>query len=409
MSGARAPLADRWSPVSPVYGTTERDDVELARRWREQPERWRERTTVAAFEEAFAAWNRSHRAVAFESGRVALSAAFEALKLEPGAEVVVPGYTCVVVPNAIRFAGLIPVFADIELETYGLDAQALERAITPRTRAVVLQHLYGLVSRDYERALSHARRLGLVVIEDCAQAMGAQWKGANVGTRGDIGIYSTERSKVISSAQGGIAVTNQPDLASQLAHLAERAGPPDAAHVRRLLDVVPLLYRQGHSRGIVRGNPWARQHRAGRIYPTTTAAEARGERPGDYGRAMSAPAAALALNQLGKIERFTHRRRAAATVWDEWCHRTGHALPLIVQDSAPVFLRYPVLVDPERKRRRDWAVRELGVDLGVWFTGKLHPVDPELPSVRNADRAVARCVNFPTLLPEDERWLAEAS
>ncbi|HUG39956.1 MAG TPA: DegT/DnrJ/EryC1/StrS family aminotransferase [Longimicrobiales bacterium] len=400
MSAFATPVSLRPAPVHPAYMTTEADDVELARRWREDRKRWSERETVSDFEQAFGSWNGSRHVAAFDSGRMALRAALEALELEPGAEVIVPGYTCVVVPNAVRAARLTPVFADIELDSYGLDPAAVERVLSSATRAIVVQHLYGLVSLHFESLLALARRNDLRVIEDCAQAMGAIWRGDRVGTVGDIGIYSTERSKVISTGEGGLAVTEDARLGARLARAAEDAAAPSEDRVRRILDVVPLLHRQGHARGPLRGSPLARARRAARIYPTTTVEEEQGDGPEFPPSRMSAPAAALGMNQLRKIESFNTRRRAAAERWDDWCVLTGHRRPVVAPGSTPIFLRYPVLVDPERKRWRDWAVRELGVELGVWFTGKLHPRDPDIPDLPHADTAVARCVNLPTLLPD---------
>src|SRR3989304_4500748 len=128
--------------------------------------------------------NVSRHAFAFLGGRVALSACIHALGLAPGDEVILPGYTCVVVPNAFHYAGVRTVYADIELETYGLDAARAEEKITPNTRAILLHHMYGLVCRDYEDILALARRRGIRVIEDCAQSTGAGFGCAKGGDRG---------------------------------------------------------------------------------------------------------------------------------------------------------------------------------------------------------------------------------
>ena len=153
--------------------TLDLDDVGIAKKWLNSREQWDDRNIIQQYESEFAAWNGSRFAFAFMGGRVGLSACIHALDLKPGDEVIVPGYTCVVVPNAFQYAGVKPVYADIELETYGLDAERVEERISTKTRAILIHHLYGLVCRDIEPLLDIAKRKGLRVIEDCAHSTGA--------------------------------------------------------------------------------------------------------------------------------------------------------------------------------------------------------------------------------------------
>jgi dTDP-4-amino-4,6-dideoxygalactose transaminase len=131
---------------------------------------------------------------------------------------------------------------------------------------------------------------------------------------------------------------------------------------------------------------------------TTTAAEIRGERPEDYGARLPAALAALGLNQLRKVDYYNQCRRVNASRWDAWCDEHGLARALVLPGSTPVFLRYPVLATPELKRDRSWARHKLGVELGVWFVSNLHPSPRAVEGCPNANRAVAGCINFPTLL-----------
>jgi len=131
----------------PEFGsqTIEKDDIALVNASLSRPEAWIDSSIEESLQGEFSRWNGSAAAFAFMGGRVALSACIEALGLEKGDEVVVPGYTCVVVPNAITQAGLEVRYCDIELESFGPDFDSLRAAVTPRTRAVLVQHLYGLV------------------------------------------------------------------------------------------------------------------------------------------------------------------------------------------------------------------------------------------------------------------------
>jgi dTDP-4-amino-4,6-dideoxygalactose transaminase len=378
--------------------TFEEDDVEAVRRLMRDRATWFDADLVRAYEEAFARWNGSRYAFAFMGGRVALSAAIHALELQPGNEVVIPGYTCVVVPNAFAFAGVKVVCADIELETYGLDVVAVDRAITPRTRAVMLHHLYGLVCRDYEPILELASRRGLAVIEDCAHATGAEHHAIKVGNRGHIGFYSSEQSKIFTTGQGGIAATNDPALAQRLRAFAEAAPVPDEVWIfRQFATMLYNYYRFKHpQRWITRDLAEARYGK--RLLVSTTTEEERGLRPVHYGRKMPGAIAAVGIRQLGKIDRFNALRREVAERWNAWCDRTGHKKPLVLNGSVPVFLRYPVMATAEQKRDPRWAESELGLHPGVWFLSNFHPVPVTVPNCPNADRAVTECVNFPTLL-----------
>ena len=398
MANLKSVLAGR-PLVLPSLGSTtlDRDDVDLAWRWLEQPERWFERDPVEEFERSFARWNGSEHAYAFIGGRVALSACIEALELEAGDQVIVPGYTCVVVPNAFDYAGIEVVYCDIELETFGPDIESVETRLTSRTRAIVIQHLYGLVCRHYEALLELARRRGLKVIEDCAHCTGAEFKGRKIGSFSDLAFYSCEQSKLFTTIQGGLAVTNDPALAVGLERYRDRAPYPQRDWIRSLLHNIPLNYYQcKHSQRWWIGE--IAEHRYGRFrLISTTAEEERGRRPAHYGCRMPAPVAAIGLNQLRKLDGYNRARRSGAQRWRAWCAAQGYAAPLELPESEPVYLRFPVLVEAARKTDTSWAVEQLKVAPGVWFMTHLHPAQREVRGCPRADRAVRECINFPCL------------
>lgn len=383
------PLAD---------GTLDEEDANVARAWLHRPGRWGEEATVRRFEEAFALWNGSPRAFAFMSGREALTACLRALGLGEGDEVILPGYTCVVVQNALLYEGIRPVHCDIELETFGPDVASVERRVTKRTRAILIHHLYGLVCRDYEPLLALARDRGVRTIEDCAHATGALYRGERVGTRGDVAFYSSERSKVFNTIQGGIAVARDGRIAERLRACRDVFRPPEDAWTARQLSEVQaaLDARAGRTCRLRSCATLAR--RSAPPLPHLHPGEEDGIRPPGYGRRMNAPVAALGLVQLAKIDRYNAERRATARTWEAWCRSRGYVPPRVVWQSEPAFLRYPVLVEAGRKRDTTWARRSHGVELGVWFTSPLHPTPCRLPECPRAEEAVRRCVNFPGLL-----------
>lgn len=386
--------------VTPSLGsmTFERDDVKLVRNLLKDRSGWYDEAPVRHYETEFARWNGSRNAYSFMGGRVALSACIHALGLQPGDEVILPGYTCVVVPNAFHYAGVKTIYADIELETYGLDADRFAEKITPKTRAVLLHHLYGLVCRDYQRILDIARNRNLKVIEDCAHATGAEFKGTKVGNRGDLGFYSSEQSKIWNTIQGGMAVANDDGLAERIKNFQKRAIFPDPDRIDRLLHNVLLNYYQFKHPQRWWGGDVAEYLYGVKRQISTTDEEMAGIKPEQYGQKMPAAIAALGLNQLRKIDRFNRLRVENARRWDRWCDENGYRKPLVIEKSKPVFLRYPVLVEAEKKANPSWAVGSLNITPGVWFLTNIHPAPMPVEDCPNANGAVKQCINFPTLL-----------
>lgn len=385
--------------ITPSLGsmTLGKDDVKIARRLLKDLKRWENRKVVPEYETKFAQWNGSKYAYAFMGGRVALSSCIYALNLQKGDEVIIPGYTCVVVPNAFKFEGIIVVYVDIELDTYGIDVQKIENKITPKTKAIMLHHLYGLVCRDYEAIINLAKNYDLKVIEDCAHSTGAEFKGKKVGNWGDVSFYSSEQSKIFNTIQGGIAVTNSEQLAKRMSEYYKNAPYPDKGWVRKQLINVLLLYFRFSD-----PQRWWKGYIAELLFGShklisTTKEEENGVKPAYYGCKMPAPIAEIGINQLKKIDECNNKRREAAKKWDQWCDEKGYRKPLVVDESTPVYLRYPVLVEEEKKRDLRWGYQELGVTLGVWFVSNIHPVKVALTNCTNAKKAIACCVNLPCL------------
>lgn len=167
---------------------------------------------VAGFENRFAAQHGCRHGVAVVNGTVSLRIALLAAGIRAEDEVIVPPYTFVATASAVVEANAIPVFADIDLETFNLQPAAVEAVITPRTRAIIPVHFAGQPA-DMQAILSLARRHNLVVVEDAAHAHGAVYQGRPAGSIGDIGSFSFQSSKNLTSGEGGILTTNDDALA----------------------------------------------------------------------------------------------------------------------------------------------------------------------------------------------------
>jgi dTDP-4-amino-4,6-dideoxygalactose transaminase len=159
------------------------------------------------FAERFAALHNARYGLCVSNGTIALIAALQAAGIGFGDEVIVPAYTWDGTATAVLFAGGVPVFADIDPDTYCLSVDATRRAITPRTRAILPVHL-AMRFADMDGLLALAREHNLKVIEDCAHAHGGQYRGQGAGSMGDLGCFSFQESKLMTSGEGGIVITS---------------------------------------------------------------------------------------------------------------------------------------------------------------------------------------------------------
>ena len=167
-------------------------------------------TKVLRFEERFAQHMEARFALGVTSGTAALDCAVTGLDVGPGDEVIVPAYTWWSDYTCVVHAGALPVFADID-RTLNIDPQDFERKITPRTKAVIAVHLLGGPC-DMEPIMDVARKRGVAVLEDCAQCVGGSYRGQKLGSIGNVGIYSFQINKTMTSGEGGALVTSDPVL-----------------------------------------------------------------------------------------------------------------------------------------------------------------------------------------------------
>ncbi|MFQ6115811.1 MAG: DegT/DnrJ/EryC1/StrS family aminotransferase [bacterium] len=167
---------------------------------------------VEQFEEKFAEFIGTKYAMCVPTGTDALELAFRAIGLEPGDEVIVPAVTFIASASALVLANGVPIFVDVDPETYQISPEAIEAAITPRTRAIEPVH-YGGYPADMDRIMDIADKHDLFVIEDCAEAHGSEWKGKKVGSFGDMGCFSFQMGKPLTCGEGGGVTYDDDDLA----------------------------------------------------------------------------------------------------------------------------------------------------------------------------------------------------
>lgn len=279
---------------------------------------WRgeEGAFASRFEDDFRAWLGRDYALAVSSGTAANEAALAGCGIGPGDEVICPPCSFIASSMSIVALGAVPVFADIDPRTFIITAAAIEAAITPNAKAVVVVHLSGQPA-EMAPILEVARKHNLVVVEDCAQAYGPTYRGSKVGTFGDCACFSLQQSKHITSGEGGIIATNDPEV-------YKRA----------------MLYANC-------GMPWYRYGLERPIAEPVAGMRTRGHFGFGHNYRMTELQGAVAVEQLARIEQFNESRRGLAGIAREALGEVaGLRLPTIYPDTDPI--HWTVLVQLEQ-------------------------------------------------------------
>jgi dTDP-4-amino-4,6-dideoxygalactose transaminase len=241
----RAPFTT-W-PMASKEEAAALQDVLTSSKWGGQPFPGKH---AEAFAKKFAEVHTAKYAQCVNTGTVAIQAALKAIGIRPGDEVIAPAYTWEGTVGPVLLVNALPVFVDIDPETYCLDAKLIEQAITPKTKAILPVHL-GMRFADMDEILRIAAKHNLKVIEDCAHAHGGKWKGKGAGSMGDLGAFSFQSSKLITSGEGGAVITNNLEYMERVQSYinAGRASVTDKYHHR----IVGFNYRLGEFQAAVLG------------------------------------------------------------------------------------------------------------------------------------------------------------
>jgi len=323
---------------------------------------------VARFEEAFAAFSGAAHGIAVNSGTSALHLALLAAGVGAGDEVVTVPFTFVATVAAIRYAGAKPVFVDIDPRSFTMDPDALARAITPRTKAILPVHLYGQPA-DMDPIMAVARQHGLVVIEDSAQAHGAEYKGRRAGSLGDLACFSFYPGKNLGAyGEGGIVVTN------------------DAEHARKIRSM----------------RDWGQAQRYHHVLQ-------------GFNYRMEGIQGAVLRVKLQYLEKWTEARRVRAQKYDALLAESGVTPPVEMPYARHVYHIYAVR--SANRSALQQRLLELGVQTGLHYPIPVHlqPVHADLgyregqfPHSEAAAREVLSLPMFPELSLDDVACVAEA-
>ncbi|MGB2754734.1 MAG: DegT/DnrJ/EryC1/StrS family aminotransferase [Phycisphaerae bacterium] len=369
---------------------------------------------VERFEGAFARWLGVRSACAFWKGRVALYAILRALGIGEGDEVILPGYTCVMDVNPIKYLGARAVFVDIEPATYNLDVRLLEEKITPRTKVVIAQHTYGYPC-EMDAMLQVAGRHGIPVVEDCCLALGSTYKGKRCGTFGLASYWSFQWNKLFTTGIGGMVTTSDRELAEKIARVrdAEACGPGTKEAlllsaervVRRALlfpwtfALLESTFRWLVDRGLVVGS--------------SATAEYKQQIGQDFFKTMGAGQGRAGLAAMRRLDANIAHRRHLTKVYDALLDACAWPRPAIPNHMDPVLVRYPVRVAD--KAAAVALARHRRLELGTWFDCPLHQILASLEEYDyhpgmcpNAEKAAREVVNLPLHPRAKERHARES-
>jgi dTDP-4-amino-4,6-dideoxygalactose transaminase len=364
---------------------------------------------IHTYESAFAKRFGVNYAFSFWKGRVALYAILKALGVGAGDEVILPGYTCVMNVNPIKYLGARPVYVDIELNTFNMNADLLEKKITRNTKAIIAQHTYGYPCK-MDAIMDIADRNGIAVIEDCCLALGSKYKGKMVGTFGKAAYFSFQWNKPYTTGLGGMAITSNVELAAKIESLrANEICSPSRKEVMMLwaqlvmyrLFIYPRttalaqrLFRYLTKKGAVVGSSSSRE-----FQPVMAA---------NFFKGISGVQAWSGLRQLKKIKQNIQHRKEVAELYDKLLEQKGW--PSRNYDRSmmePVMVRYPVRI--AEKNEALAQASKVGIELGSWFECPLHPIetplsayDYEIGMCPQAEKASKEVVNLPLHLRVNE-------
>lgn len=326
-------------------------------------------------------------AYAVDSGRSALQIALAAGGIGPGNEVLVQAFTCMVVSNAVTNLGAVPVYVDCA-SNYNIDPNLIEAAITPQTKAIIIQHTFGAPA-DVEKIRQLARKHNLLILEDCAHALGGTKNGQLLGTFGDLAIFSFGSDKVISGVRGGMIITDNPVLGAKLKKIQVQLPRfPVFREWQHLLH--PIIFYWGKKTyhlgiGKIKLYLAKKLHLINRIIDQS---EKQGGASKYFPATLPSSLATLALNQIKHLDTWNKQRQENVEFYLE---NLKNKKSIQILGDRGMWLRFPVQVlNPQELKNK---ARARQIILGDWYVTPIAPID-----------ASAKAANYrPGSCPEAEK------
>ena len=404
-----------FKPISiSLSPNVEKDDVHLALNLIIRPWLWKKGRAIKELENAFKKYLGVKYAFSFNSGRSSFYAILKALSevqgLQEGSEILLQAFTCNAVPNPILWANLKPVYVDCDTDDFNIDVNDLKSKINVKTRIVVVQHTFGMpANMDEIRAVCDTNNL--ILIEDCAHSLGAEYNGVKIGSHSKASFFSFSRDKIISSVYGGMATTNDDTIGKKLEELQKEFGKPSRGWTcQQILHpiilnyiILPIYDFLDLGKVFLVAAQWLHI-----LSKAVSWQEKRGERPDYFPKALPNAMAMMALNQFNKLEKFNNHRQKIADYYYENLKDTKFILPKKFDLPAQagnrknIFLRFTVK-HPKAHDIIYEAWHKQNVLLGDWYTTPIAPFDTKIEEMHykagscgNAEYLAKRTLNLPT-------------
>lgn len=341
-------------------------------------------------------------AFGFWKARVALYAILKSLDLSNKDEVILPGYTCVVVPNAIRYTGARPIYADITLKDYNLDPKSVRERIASNTRVLLVQHTYGIPA-DMDSLRAIADQYGLDLIEDCAHVLlGSTYKGKLLGSWSKAAFFSFQWSKPYTTGLGGMAVTRDPEMAERLKQIQGEFQQPPSSKTFQLQLQYGLFRRFFRPKFYWWSQEALRKlSNLGLFVGSSNPREFTGEKPADFSWKMASFQHRAGLQQLTKLQENSAHRENLTKYYLASLRRHDWPIDEHLGSNGMRLLRLPLAVN--RKTYVLDEARRAGIEIGNWFDTPLHPlpltqhktINYVLGSCPVAESAARHVINLP--------------
>ncbi|MBI3335583.1 MAG: aminotransferase class I/II-fold pyridoxal phosphate-dependent enzyme [Candidatus Portnoybacteria bacterium] len=383
------------------------EDIRAAKTMLKEPSQWVKGEYIKEFEHTFEQYFKvePEQIFTFNSGRSALLTILQSFGIGKGDEVMLQAFTCNAVPNPVIWVGAKPVYVDVKEDTCNMNVKDVEKKITSKSKAIIVQHTFGSPA-ELDEILKIARKHNLFVIEDCAHALGSTYKGKLVGTFGDAAFFSFGRDKVISSVYGGSAIVKLKAISYKLEAIYENLPYPSTRWIKQQLrhplciSVLLQWYNAplpnyGIGKFLLQLSQISRY-----LSKAVHWREKIGQKPDYFPARLPNALAYLALTQFKRLDEFNkHRRELADFYYESFIQDTRYKIQDTKNES--IFLRYPIRNPKAYEIIR--KARTRGILLGDWYSSPVAPDDTNLSAMHYqkgfcpaAEKLALETFNLPT-------------
>jgi len=394
-----------FKPISiSLSPNTQKDDILLAFKLIFQRWKWKRGKAIEELENEFKKYFNVKHAISFNSGRSSMIAIMSCFS--KGNEVLLQAFTCNAAVNPVIWAGLEPKYVDCDKSDFNIEISDLRNKLTNKSKVLMVQHTFGMPANMAE-IVDFAKKHNLILIEDCAHSLGAEYDGKKVGTFGKAAFFSFSRDKIISSVYGGMVITNDDELAEKIKEFQKNIKYPSCFWVfQQLLHpvlmnwvILPIYYFIDLGKIFLVVSQWLHILSKAVHYK-----EKQGMIPSYFPKKLPNALAILALNQFRKLDRLNEYRQKMAEFYYEKLKGSAYELPEKYPERKNVFLRFTIK-HPKAHEIIWQAWKKNNILIGDWYTTPIAPFDTKPEAVKyvsgscpNAEELAKTTFNLPTYI-----------